>query len=165
MSDKYLTDEQRRSALRVEVRKQMANGASYDQAFRDAMTLRPELLGDEMPRLQGERPARRLGPHGAQIINDGAAEYSMDAGRQFQNLLDAWFKDHPNRKRENQADFDFGFNAVAQAHPEVMAKMHRPGRAASNLWRRTGSDGYTPGRKQRTIDRPLTTPAERASVA
>jgi hypothetical protein len=81
--------------------------------------------------------------------NEEQAEELADsgkAGKEFSELLNAWFVAHPNLDRAKQADYDRGYRTVAQAHPEVMSRMIKPRKGPTNFWRQTRSDGHTPAR-------------------
>ena len=110
---------------------QRANGGNFDLAFR--------VTCQKFPAMQ-----RRL-----TFQNEEQAEELADsgkAGKEFSELLNAWFVAHPNLDRAKQADYDRGYRTVAQAHPEVMSRMIKPRKGPTNFWRQTRSDGHTPAR-------------------
>jgi hypothetical protein len=110
----------------------LANGGDYSLAFRATYEKYPAM--QRQLTFQNEEQAEELADSGK-------------AGKEFSELLNTWFNNHPNLDRAKQADYDRGYRTTAQAHPEVMARMIRPRKGPTNFWRKTGGDGHTPPRK------------------
>lgn len=109
----------------------MANGGDYGLAFR--------VTCQKYPAMQRQ----------VAFQNEEMAEEQADstkASKEFRDLLNTWFNNHPTLDRSRQEDYDHGYNSVAQAHPELMARMIQPGKGPINLWRKTSDDGHTPPR-------------------
>jgi hypothetical protein len=110
---------------------QKANGGDYDLAFQATFQKYPAM--QRRIAFQNEEQAEELADSGK-------------AGKEFSELLNAWFNNHPTRNRNLQSDYNIGYYATAQAHPEVMSRMIKPRTGPTNLWRQTRSDGHTPSR-------------------
>jgi hypothetical protein len=109
-------------------REQKASGLSYDESFR-------AVLSRDYPAAEAR----------ITLENEGereAWEDSKAASKEFNDLLDAYFKDHPFRDRNKGPDWTYAFNAVAKANPNVMARMWTPGKTPFNRWQGEPVDGH-----------------------
>ena len=135
-------------AFRAEVLREVkVSGLSYDEAF--------SLVLERYPSMKTQW----------QFHNENLAD-SRAAGVELQERLDQYFKDHPHLDRKVLSTYQNSFNRVCEMHPEIVARMHVPGRSAVNLWVKHSSDGKTPAVPLKATDRQMpNSPAERAAKA